>query len=157
MARSGIVLVVFPRGLGGGVALQLDFLRLKLVEIELLLCCASGSAATSAVAVNKISSADFTGNALSRLSGIGLHLAILFLAVASGKRLKGCTARIVPNYSAFRKRRRLGSTTDPASNAFAAAAGGLIAVISAAIQIPAARWFIALRELPVFWKAALAT
>src|SRR5207247_4186673 len=27
-------------------------------------------------------------------------------AVARGKRLKGCTARIVPNYSAFRKRDR---------------------------------------------------
>jgi hypothetical protein len=39
----------------------------------------------------------------------------------------------------------------------AAVAGRLVAASSAAIQIPAARWFIALRELPVFWKAALAT
>jgi len=31
-------------------------------------------------------------------------LQIYFLPLATGKRLKGCTARIVPNYSGFRKR-----------------------------------------------------
>jgi len=43
--EGGIAVVVFPRGTGGGVAIQLNFLSLKLVEIELLvlLCAWLGS------------------------------------------------------------------------------------------------------------------
>src|SRR6266540_282786 len=40
------------------------------------------------------------------LTRIRLHLANYFLPFRGGKRLKGCTARIVPNYSRFRKRNR---------------------------------------------------
>jgi len=45
-----------------------------------------------------------------RLTRIRQHLTIYFLP-SQGKAIKGCTARIVPNYSAFRKRNRFGAST----------------------------------------------
>jgi len=40
-----------------------------------------------------------------------LHLAVYFLPSPGESELKGCTARIVPDHSAFRKRNRFGNGT----------------------------------------------
>ena len=69
--------------------------------------------------------------------GIGLHLAI-YSCRCEGKAIKSCTARIVSNYSAFRKRIAWQKTGSSRSAMNQRAAGICIAALIPAISPPAA-------------------